>query len=298
VSASTRARAQDPAPRAPSASARWRRFGLHGAGVVGAVLVAVIVCSGLLAPWLAPYDPSAIAMDDALRPPGGGHILGTDAFGRDVLSRIMHGARFSLEVGVVSRILALALGACLGLLAGYYGGRVDQVVMRLADVTLAYPGLLLLIAVMAAVGPSKVALFFALGIVGWAGVARLVRAQVLSLKEREYVTAILSLGAADVRVIVRHVLPNVMAPLVVIFSMGLGASIMAESSLSFLGLGAQPPMPSWGSMISGGLDYLRVAPWLSLAPGLVVTLAVLGFNLIGDALRDIYDPKLGRARPR
>jgi len=170
--------------------------------------------------------------------------------------------------------------------------------MRLADVTLAYPGLLLLIAVMAAVGPSKLALFIALGVVGWAGVARLVRAQVLSIKEREFVLAVRSLGATHSTVIVRHILPNVLTPIIVIFSMGLGASIMAESSLSFLGLGAQPPHPSWGSMISGGLDYLRVAPWLSLAPGIVVTLTVLGFNLVGDALRDLYDPKLGRSQRR
>jgi ABC-type dipeptide/oligopeptide/nickel transport system permease subunit len=281
--------------RAPS----WRaRFLAHRAGLVGAVLVGIVVLGGVLAPWLAPYDPTAIAMDEALAPPSARHLLGTDTFGRDVLSRVMHGARFSLEVGVVSRLLALTLGTCLGLLAGYYGGRVDLVLMRLADVTLAYPGLLLLIAVMAAVGPSKLALFVALGVVGWAGVARLVRAQVLSLKEREFVTAIRSLGARNSRVILRHVFPNVLTPIVVIFSMGLGASIMAESSLSFLGLGAQPPLASWGSMISGGLDYLRVAPWLSLAPGVVVSMTVLGFNLVGDALRDLYDPKLGRTQRR
>ncbi len=274
------------------------RFLAHKGGVVGAALVAVVVTAALLAPWLAPHDPVAIDMDHALTPPSASHVFGTDAFGRDILSRVMYGARFSLEVGVVSRLLALLLGTCLGLLAGYYGGRVDVLVMRCADVTLAYPGLLLLIAVMAAVGPSKAALFLALGVVGWAGVARLVRAQVLSLKEREFVTAIRSLGAPNARVILRHVFPNVLTPIWVIFSMGLGASIMAESSLSFLGLGAQPPRPSWGSMISGGLDYLRVAPWLSLAPGLVVTMAVLGFNLVGDALRDLFDPKLGRAQRR
>ncbi|HXV14023.1 MAG TPA: ABC transporter permease, partial [Candidatus Krumholzibacteria bacterium] len=211
----------------------------HRAGAVGAVLIGVIAIGGVFAPWLAPHDPTVIAMDAALEPPSARHWFGTDAFGRDVLSRVMHGARFSLEVGVVSRLLALVLGTCLGLFAGYYGGRVDQLLMRLADVTLAYPGLLLLIAVMAAVGPSKVALFLALGVVGWAGVARLVRAQVLSLKEREFVTAIRSLGAANPRVIARHVFPNVLTPILVIFSMGLGASIMAESSLSFLGLGAQ-----------------------------------------------------------
>ncbi len=288
----------DAEPKARARRLPRSSFLRHRAGMVGAVLVAVVVLGGVLAPWLAPYDPYVIAMDHALEPPSARHLFGTDAFGRDVLSRVMHGASFSLQVGVVSRLLALALGTILGLLAGYYGKRTDQLVMRLADVTLAYPGLLLLIAVVAAVGPSKVSLFVALGVVGWAGVARLVRSQVLSLKEREFVTAIRSLGAANSRVILRHVFPNVLTPILVIFSMGLGASIMAESSLSFLGLGAQPPQPSWGSMISGGLDYLRVAPWLSLAPGIVVTLTVLGFNLVGDALRDLYDPKLGRTQRR
>jgi ABC-type dipeptide/oligopeptide/nickel transport system permease subunit len=284
--------------RADGARRAWRRLAAHPAGLAGAILVAATVAGGLFAPWISPYDPTAIAMDDALLAPGWAHPFGTDAFGRDVASRVLHGARFSLEVGVVSRVIALLIGTALGLMAGYYGGRADRWVMRLADVTLAYPGLLLLIAVIAAVGPSKTALFVALGIVGWAGVARLVRAQVLSTREREFVTAIRSLGAPDGRVIVRHILPNVMTPIVVIFSMGLGASIMAESSLSFLGLGAQPPQPSWGSMISGGLDYLRVAPWLSIAPGVVVTLTVLGFNLLGDALRDMFDPKLGRPARR
>ena len=268
----------------------------HRSGLVGAVLVAVIVASGVLAPLLTPFDPDEIQMAEALEPPGWSHPLGTDAFGRDVASRVLFGARFSLQVSVLSRLIAIALGTLLGLVAGYFGGRVDSVVMRLADVTLAYPGLLLLIAVIAAVGPSMAALFIALGVVGWAGVARLVRAQVLSIKEREFVLAIRSLGAPHQRVLVHHVLPNVFTQLMVIFSMGLGAAIMAESSMSFLGLGAQPPTASWGSMISSGLDYLRVAPWLSLAPGFVITLTVLGFNLLGDALRDVLDPKLGGGR--
>jgi peptide/nickel transport system permease protein/oligopeptide transport system permease protein len=276
----------------------WRRLLAHPAGRVGLALVLIVVLAGLLAPLISRYDPYAIDMDNALRPPDVAHPFGTDAFGRDVLTRVMYGARFSLQVGVVSRLIALVIGTILGLLAGYYGRRTDRWVMRLADVTLAYPGLLLLIAVMAAVGPSKAALFVALGVVGWAGVARLVRAQVLTIKEREYVLAIRSLGASNTTVIVRHVLPNVLTPIIVIFSMGLGASIMAESSLSFLGLGAQPPTASWGSMISSGIDYLRVAPWLSLAPGIVVTLTVLGFNLLGDALRDLSDPRLGRPARR
>jgi peptide/nickel transport system permease protein len=268
----------------------------HRSGLAGTVLVLGILVGGVFAPLLTPFGPDAIQMEDALQPPGWSHPMGTDAFGRDVATRVLFGARFSLEVSVLSRLIAIALGTLLGLLAGYFGGRIDNLIMRLADVTLAYPGLLLLIAVIAAVGPSMAALFIALGVVGWAGVARLVRAQVLSLKEREFVTAIQSLGASHRTVLGRHVLPNVITHLIVIFSMGLGTAIMAESSMSFLGLGAQPPTASWGSMISGGLDYLRVAPWLSLAPGLVITLTVLGFNLLGDALRDILDPKLGAGR--
>jgi ABC-type dipeptide/oligopeptide/nickel transport system permease subunit len=285
-------------PRRRARAGRWRVFASYRSGVVGAVLVACVVFAGLFAPWIARESPNTIAMDDALLAPSSSHIFGTDAFGRDVATRVMYGARFSLEVGVVSRLIALVIGTFLGLVAGYYGGRADRWIMRLADVTLAYPGLLLLIAVMAAVGPSKLSLFVALGVVGWAGVARLVRAQVLTVKEREFVLAIRSLGASNATVIARHVLPNVLTPIIVIFSMGLGASIMAESSLSFLGLGAQPPTASWGSMISGGIDYLRVAPWLSLAPGIVVTMTVLGFNLLGDALRDMSDPRLGRPTRR
>jgi ABC-type dipeptide/oligopeptide/nickel transport system permease subunit len=278
------------------ASAVLRRLAAHRSGAVGGVLVAVILLSGILAPVLTPYDPDVIDMENALQPPGVGHPLGTDPFGRDVASRVMFGARFSLEVSVLSRLIAIAIGTVLGLMAGYFGGRIDTLIMRLADVTLAYPGLLLLIAVIAAVGPSMAALFVALGVVGWAGVARLVRAQVLTVREREFVTAIRSLGASNPVIIARHVFPNVVTQLIVIFSMGLGTAIMAESSMSFLGLGAQPPTASWGSMISAGLDYLRVAPWLSLAPGLVITLTVLGFNLLGDALRDVLDPKLGGGR--
>jgi len=288
------AAAAAPVPRVRTRPRRWRQLLAHPGAVVGALLVIVVVLGGLLAPVLTPHDPNAIDMDHALEAPSLSHPLGTDMFGRDVATRVMYGARFSLEVGVVSRVIALVIGTVLGLLAGYYGGRTERWIMRLSDVTLAYPGLLLLIAVMAAVGPSKLSLFVAIGIVGWAGVARLVRAQTLTVKEREFILAIRSVGAPDSVVIVRHILPNVLTPIIVIFSMGLGASIMAESSLSFLGLGAQPPTASWGSMISSGIDYIRVAPWLSLVPGIVVTLTVLGFNLLGDALRDMSDPRLGR----
>jgi ABC-type dipeptide/oligopeptide/nickel transport system permease subunit len=273
-----------------------RRLARHRGGVVGAVLVATVVLAGALAPVLTPYQPDQIRMEHSLQPPSRAHPLGTDVFGRDVATRLLFGARFSLEVSVLSRLIAIAIGTLMGLLAGYFGGRLEGAVMRLADITLAYPGLLLLIAVVAAVGPSMAALFVALGVVGWAGVARLVRAQVLSLKEREFVLAVRSLGVSHARVISHHLLPNVVTQLIVIFSMGLGAAIMAESSMSFLGLGAQPPTASWGNMISGGLDYLRVAPWLSLSPGIVITMTVLGLNMLGDALRDVLDPKLGSGR--
>lgn len=261
-------------------------------GALGMVLAVLVLVAAVFAPLIAPYDPYVPDLDAALQPPSFTHPLGTDVLGRDIMSRLVYGARISMEVSLVSRLLSLALGTLLGLLAGYYGGRLDGLIMRLADVTLAYPALLLLIAVIAAVGPSQVSLIVALGIVGWASVARIVRAQVISVKEREFVMAVRSLGGGDGGIIFRHLLPNCVSQLIIVFSMGLGMGIMAESSMSFLGLGAQPPTPSWGSMISSGLDYLRVAPWLSLAPGIGITLAVLGFNLLGDAFRDVLDPKL------
>jgi peptide/nickel transport system permease protein/oligopeptide transport system permease protein len=265
-------------------------------GAVGFGITILVLAAAILAPVIGPYDPYQIDMAQSLRSPSVSHPLGTDVFGRDVLSRLILGARISLEVSVLSRLISLVIGTILGLAAGYFGGRLDSVIMRSADVTLAYPGLLLLVAVMAAVGPSLVSLIVALGIVGWAAVARIVRAQVLSIKEREFVLAVQSLGGRPERIIVRHLLPNCVSQLVVVFSMGLGMGIMAESSMSFLGLGAQPPLPSWGSMISSGLDYLRVAPWMSLAPGLGITVAVLGFNLLGDACRDVLDPRLRHLR--
>jgi ABC-type dipeptide/oligopeptide/nickel transport system permease subunit len=269
-----------------------RRIVRQRNGLVGFSIAALVVAAAVLAPAIAPYDPYGIKMEESLRPPSLSHPLGTDVFGRDVMSRLILGARISLVVSVASRVISIVIGTFLGLAAGYFGGRLDSAVMRLADVTLAYPGLLLLVAVMAAVGPSLTSLILALGLVGWAPVARVVRSQVLSIREREYVLAVRSLGGGSERIIARHLLPNCLSQLVIVFSMGLGMGIMAETSMSFLGLGAQPPLPSWGSMISAGLDYLRVAPWLSIAPGVGITVAVLGFNLLGDACRDVLDPRL------
>ncbi|HEY3279587.1 MAG TPA: ABC transporter permease [Gemmatimonadales bacterium] len=260
---------------------RWARLGL--AIVVGVALLAV------LAPVLAPGDPYRGDLAASLRAPSSVFPLGSDAQGRDVLSRVLYGARLSLAVGLISQGIALALGVTLGLVAGYYGRWVDGMVMRVADVTLAFPSLLLLIAIAAAVRPSLPVVFVVIGVVGWAGMARLVRGQVLVTRGLEYVQAARALGASDARIIARHLLPNVVAPVIVAATLGIGGAIMAEAALSFIGLGAQPPTPSWGAMVAEGRDLLRVAPWVSLVPGLAIGVAVLGLNLLGDGLRDALD---------
>jgi ABC-type dipeptide/oligopeptide/nickel transport system permease subunit len=263
----------------------------------GGGVVALLVLLALAAPVVARHDPLHIDLINQLQPPSTAHWLGTDVQGRDVWARLVYGARVSLAVGILSQGIALLLGLTLGLLAGYYGRWVDELVMRLADVTLAFPTLLLLIAMVAALQPSLGVVFLTIGVVGWAGMARLVRGQVLVVRQLEYVHASRALGAVDRRVIVRHVLPGVVAPVVIAATLGVAGAIMAESSLSFLGLGVQPPTPSWGSMIADGRDLsqLRHAPWTSLFPGLAIGAAVLGFNLLGDALRDALDPRAIRA---
>ena len=260
---------------------------------LGLVLVALVVSGAVLAPWIAPFDPLRGDLRNAyLLEPGGRFLLGTDTQGRDVLSRVLYGARLSLAVGLVSQSVAVILGVLLGLLAGYYGRWVDAVVMRLADVTLAFPTLLLLVAVAAAVRPSLIMIFLVIGVVGWAGMARLVRGQVLTLRRAEFVVAAQALGARDRRVLLRHLLPNVRTQVIIAATLGVAGAIMAEAALSFVGLGAQPPTPSWGAMVADGRDFIRVAPWVSFAPGIAIGLAVLGFNLVGDALREAFDPKL------
>ena len=267
----------------------WRRLARDRWALAGLAVVAAVVLLAALAPWLAPADPYRGELVTSLRAPSAAHWLGTDAQGRDVLSRVLYGARVSLAVGLASQGIALLLGITLGLVAGYYGRWVDALVMRLADVTLAFPSLLLLIAVAAAVRPSLPVIFVVIGVVGWAGMARLVRGQVLQVRALEFVQAARALGARDTRVIARHVLPNILAPVIVAATLGIGGAIMAEAALSFVGLGAQPPTPSWGAMVAEGRDLLRVAPWVSLVPGLAIGAAVLGVNLLGDGLRDALD---------
>ncbi len=268
-----------------------RRFARHRSAGAGLVILLIIIVGSLFAQYLTPYDPGEIDLEIALSPPSASHPFGTDAFGRDVLTRTLYGGRISLGVGFVARTISLLLGIVLGTIAGFYGGRTDSVVMRAADITFAFPTLLLLIAIMAVVTPGVMSLFVALGVVGWAAMARLVRAQVLSVKEREYVQAARAAGAGTVGLVVRHILPQCLAPVFVVYTLGLGMTIMAESSLSFLGLGVQPPDPSWGAMISRGVAFMRRAPWLTLFPGLVLTLTICSVNLLGDGLRDLLDPK-------
>jgi ABC-type dipeptide/oligopeptide/nickel transport system permease subunit len=271
---------------------RRRLFGDNRARF-GIAVVVVMGVAAIAAPLIAIHDPLAIDLSNYLQKPSGAHWLGTDVQGRDIWARLIYGARVSLTVGFISQGIALLLGVSLGLLAGYYGKWIDEVVMRLADVTLAFPTLLLLIAMVAAFQPSMGVVFATIGVVGWAGMARLVRGQVLVVRQLEYVQAIRALGARDIRVMLQHVLPNVIAPVVIAATLGVAGAIMAEAALSFLGLGVPPPTPSWGSMIADGrdLDQLRRAPWTSVFPGVAIGLAVLGFNLLGDALRDALDPK-------
>jgi len=266
---------------------RRSRSACAGLAVLGLVVIAVSL-SGMI--------PSGgrdeIDLDHSLEAPSAAHPFGTDAFGRDLLLMVLRGGRVSLTVGFVARTISLLLGIALGTLAGYGGKRADSIIMRLADITFAFPTLLLLIAIMAVATPGLITLFTVLGVVGWAAMARLVRVQVLAVREREYVQAAMAAGAGHFKIVAGYILPQCLSTLIVVYTIGLGMTIMAESSLSFLGLGVQPPDPSWGRMISGGIAFMRTAPWLTLFPGLVLTLTVCSLNLLGDGLRDILDPKM------
>jgi peptide/nickel transport system permease protein len=267
----------------------WQRFSRDRWALIGLGIVTVLTVLALAAPWIAPADPLRGSLVNSLRAPSREFWLGTDVQGRDLLARLLFGARLSLAVGLVSQTVASLIGVALGLVAGYYGRWVDGALMRLADVTLAFPSLLLLIAIAAAVNPSLPVVFIVIGLVGWAGMARLVRGEVLALRVREYVQAARALGASDTRIVWRHLLPGVLGPVIVAATLGVGGAIMAEAALSFVGLGARPPTPSWGAMVADGRDLLRVAPWVSLMPGLAIGLTVLGVNLVGDGLRDALE---------
>lgn len=270
-----------------------RRTALFGLVVVAAVMLATI-----LAPLIASFDPLEQEISQRLRAPGWRdasgriHPLGTDHLGRDILSRIIYGSRVALVVGFSAVAISGVLGMTLGLLAGYFGGKVDDIFMRLADIQLAFPFILLAIAVIGVLGPSLKNIIIVIGVSSWVIYARVVRGEVLSLREREFVQAALALGSGDVRVIVRHILPNAFTPWLVIATLDMARVIVVESALSFLGLGVQPPTPTWGGMLADGRVYISTAWWLATFPGLAILLTVLGINLLGDGLRDTLDPRL------
>jgi len=259
-----------------------------------ALITAFAVCA-VLAPFLAPYDPLAQTLSSRLEPPSAAHWLGTDSLGRDIASRILYGARISLIVGVVVVALAGVFGTFVGLVAGYAGGLADEALMRFTEVFLAFPPLILAMAIAGALGPSLTNAIIAIAAVTWAVYARLARGQLLSLRRREYVEAARSIGASPTRILARHLLPNAIAPLLVQASFDMGAAIIAAAGLSFIGFGAQPPTPEWGVMISEGRNFISTQPWLSLFPGLAILFAVGAFNVLGDGLRDLFDPRLRRA---
>ena len=258
--------------------------------LAGASILLVFAICAALAPWIAPRDPAAQDLPRALDGPSRDHPLGQDRLGRDVLARLLYGARVSLAVGVAVVAISLTIGLFLGSLAGYFGGVADALVMRTVDVLLSFPGILLIIAIAGVLGPNLRNVVLALAVLGWTGCARLVRGQILSLREREYVLAARAMGAGPARIILRHLLPNLMGPVIVQATFGIAGVILAESSLSFLGLGPQD-VPTWGRMLQEGTDYLLFAPHLSIFPGLAIALTVLAFNFLGDGLRDRLDPK-------
>lgn len=259
---------------------------------LSAVIIAVIALAAIFAPLAAPYDPYAQTLTARLQAPGGAHILGTDELGRDVFSRIIYGARVSLLVGLVPTIISMAVGTVLGLCAGFYGGKVDFAIMRLADVMLAFPSLLLAMVITYTIGGGLVSIFIALILVNWAGTARIVRSQTLSLKEAEYVEAARSIGVKRWKIMFRHILPNCLPSLIVLFTLNIPSAILTESSLSFLGAGLQPPSASWGLAVVRGKKYLFSEPWLSIAPSVAIMIVVMVFNFLGDGLRDVLDPYL------
>ena len=260
--------------------------------VVGLVLVGAIVLAAVLAPVVAPYDPIATATTESAMAPSAQHWFGTDVLGRDMFSRVIYGARISLWLGLISVSIACLCGLLFGITAGYYGGWVDTVIMRGADMLLAFPSFLLALTIVFALGQSLINVMIAVGISSIPGYTRIVRGSVLSAREHEYVIASRTIGCTDARLMSRHILPNVVAPVIVISSVGIAWAIIAAASLSFLGMGAQPPTPEWGAMVNDGLRYLKGSWWISTFPGLAIMVTVLAINLVGDGLRDALDPKL------
>lgn len=262
--------------------------------LVSLIVIFLLILFSILAPWLTPYGEADMDLLHRLSPPSAEHLLGTDEAGRDVLTRLLYGSRVSLMVGIVPTLLSMVIGAVLGVTAGYLGGAVDSIIMRLADIVLAFPSMLLAMVIMYTLGDGLFNVFLTLTLMNWGTVARIARAETLKLKTIDYVEAARSIGMSKGRIIMRHILPNCIPTLIVLFTLNVPSAILTESALSFLGLGIQPPSASWGLMVNTGRQYLFNAPWLSFAPSGAIMLAVLSFNFLGDGLRDAIDPRLRR----
>jgi peptide/nickel transport system permease protein len=280
------------AGKSRAAALSWRRLRRSPNLVAGAVILVLVVLSALLAPQISPYDPVDQDFTSQLRPPSASHLFGTDEFGRDIFSRVVYGARIALNVGAVADAIATTLGVLLGVLAGYFGGRLDALLTRLIDVMLAFPYLLLAMIVVAILGPGLTNAMVAIAIVYTPQFARVVRGVVLSVKEQEFVESAQAMGSGMFRILVRSILPNIVSPIIVMATLTVGFMIVETAGLSFLGLGASPPTPEWGSMLATGRQYMLTAPWITTFPGLAILVTVVAFNLIGDGLRDVLDPRL------
>lgn len=273
----------------------WNRFKKNPLSVAGLAIILALATVALSAPVISPHSPTAINVYNVLSPPSFSHPFGTDELGRDVFSRMIWGSRASLKVGFIAVGIAIGLGILLGSIAGFYGGTVDAVLMRFVDIMLAFPTFFLILAVISILEPSISTIMIVIGVTGWMDVARLVRAEFLTLKERDFISAARAIGSSDARLIFRHIMPNALSPVFVAATFGIAGAILTESGLSFLGLGVQPPEPSWGNILTSGKDNITVAWWLSLFPGFAILITVLSYNLVGEGLRDALDPRLWMA---
>ncbi len=261
--------------------------------VIGLAVILILLVMALLAPCIAPYDPAKLDLEGRLLTPGeGGHLMGTDALGRDTLSRIIYGTRVSLMIATAVAVIEMLLGTLIGTIAGYFGRIADELLMRLVDILLAFPGLILALVIVGLLGPSLTNLIIALVAVGWVRYARIVRGSILSVKEKRFVEAARAIGCSDIRIATRHILPNVLSPVIVLATLNMGSIILSIAGLSFLGLGVQPPTPEWGAMLNEGKPFMETAPHLMIFPGLMIMITVLAFNFLGDGLRDALDPRL------
>jgi peptide/nickel transport system permease protein len=297
-SAAAALRYADEAAPAAAGSRAWRKLARNPAAIIGALILLVVVGAALTAPWIAPHDPAKQSLLRRFTPPlwtaGGNpaHPLGTDQVGRDILSRMIHGARISLLVGVLAVVVSVLIGVTLGLVSGFVGGRVDMVLMTIVDITWSFPQLLLALAFVAALGPSLVTIILVLGFTGWERYARVVRAEVLALREKDFIEAARAMGVGSLRILTVHVLPNTFSSIVVLSTLQVAQAILAEAALSFLGVGSGRTYPTWGQMIALGRDFVSVAWWLATFPGLAILATVLAINLVGDRLRDALDPRI------